>query len=282
MVGGDSLRRPALRPGWYPGAAREVKELLDSWSADLRCLQAKAAVSPHAGWHYSGRMAAKALASLGPCDTIAIVGGHLGPSDPLLCAPETRFQTVGAVIEADTELREALFAELREQGFPPLAQDDEADNSVEVLLPLVAALHPGSKVLWLRCPPRPEAKELGAALGRASAILGIRTACVGSTDLTHYGRAYGFSPMGLGPEAETWVRKVNDKAFVDSLLAMDSEACLATSRKKACSCSAGAAAAAIGFALETGATEARLLEYGTSLDTIRAESFVGYVAIAFC
>ena len=106
-------------------------------------------------------------------------------------------------------------------------------------------------------------------------------ACVGSTDLTHYGPAYGFTPAGLGEKAEKWVKGTNDKAFIDALLDMNGDAVLALAAKKGSACSAGAAAAAIGFALETGSTEARLLAYSTSLEVRRDDSFVGYAAVAF-
>ena len=62
---------------------------------------------------------------------------------------------------------------------------------------------------------------------------------------------------------------------------MNGDAALSLAAKRGSACSAGAAAAAIGFALETGATEARLLAYSTSLEVRRDDSFVGYAAVAF-
>ena len=278
---GVTLRKAALEGGWYPRDGGELLRLLARWLPERVEGKAFAALAPHAGWIYSGKLSALAVASLRPSETIAVVGGHLGFRDPMLCAYEENFETTGGILETDSELRAALIVELRDSGLSAPLEDEEADNSVEVILPLVKALQPQARILWLRCPPRSDSKELGAALGRAAAFLGRKVSCIGSTDLTHYGPAYGFTPAGKGAEAEAWVRRVNDKAFVDALLDMNCESALLVARKHGSACSAGAAAAALGFALEAGATEASLLGYSTSLDVRRAESFVGYAALAF-
>jgi AmmeMemoRadiSam system protein B len=88
-------------------------------------------------------------------------------------------------------------------------------------------------------------------------------------------------PAGMGEKAEKWVKSVNDKAFIDALLDMNCEVALSHAVKKGSACSAGAAVAALSFAIEVGATEAELLDYATSLDIRQDDSFVGYAAIAF-
>lgn len=276
-----SLRALALPHGWYPRNSAEIDKLLADWTGGIEYRQAKAAICPHAGWYFSGRLAALAMASLEKSDTLAIIGGHLSQNSPILWAPEAFFEVPGGELEADTELYAALKAQLRGSGIDAPGPDRYADNCVEVLLPMVFSLHPGAKILWLRAPPRYESKELGACLARAAQDLGRRVACVGSTDLTHYGPAYGYTPMGLGEKAERWVKGSNDKTFIDALLAMNCELALTRAVKKDAACSAGAAIAALGFALESGASSGRLLEYSTSLDMRPDDSFVGYAAIAF-
>lgn len=281
MRTGDAKRKPALPRGWYPRDKEAIARSLDEWREGLKPRAAIAAISPHAGWSFSGRISAMAVAALAEAETIVVVGGHLSQNSPILYASETSFETVMGDREADTELLKALGDELRDSGIPSPLPDTNIDNSVEVLLPMVAYIQPKAKILWLRSPPHYGAKELGTALGRASATLGKKVGCVGSTDLTHYGPAYGFMPAGRGEKAEKWVRGVNDKAFIDALLDMNCEAALAHAVKKGSACSAGAAVTALGFALEAGATEALLLEYATSLEVRPDDSFVGYAALAF-
>lgn len=276
-----SRRRMALPHGWYPRNVTEIDSLLGEWMQGERSREAKAAVCPHAGWFFSGRLAALAIADLEEVDTLAIIGGHLSPNSPILYAPEDSFEVPGGELQADQELFAAFKAQLRDSGIGAPEPDRYMDNGVEVLLPMVASLHRGARILWLRTPPRYESKELGACLARASANLGRRVACVGSTDLTHYGPAYGFTPMGLGEKAERWVSGTNDKAFIDALLEMNCELALTRAVKKDAACSSGAAIAALGFALESGASSAKLLGYSTSLDLRPDDSFVGYAAIVF-
>jgi hypothetical protein len=149
------------------------------------------------------------------------------------------------------------------------------------LLPLIAALVPGARVLWLRVPNDPFSLEIGVALHEAASALGRELYCLGSTDLTHYGPNYGFSPKGRGPAAESWVRNINDRRFIDALIAMDGKEALRLGEAERSACSSGGAAAALAFALAAGCSRAELLEYATSLDQRRDDSFVGYASVAF-
>lgn len=282
MVPDSEIRRPVLPEGWYPGSRAQVVSTLETWCGSVEAgKDALAVVAPHAGWFFSGRTAARAISQLAAADTVVVAGGHLAQGSPILYAPENAVETPLGMLETDAPLLSALFDALRDAGIPPPQPDTRADNSVEVLLPMVAYFQPGARLIWLRCPPRQDSKELGAALSTAAVALGRKVACIGSTDLTHYGPNYGFMPAGSGEKAERWVRSINDKAFIDALLAMNAETALSLALKRYSACSAGAALAALGYAISSGAAEARLVEYTTSLEMHEADSFVGYAGIAF-
>jgi AmmeMemoRadiSam system protein B len=126
--------------------------------------------------------------------------------------------------------------------------------------------------------------EAGKDISRLAAALKKKINVLGSTDLTHYGRNYGFMPQGTGEEALRWMREVNDAAFIKAVEAGNSEEALRRAEKDLSSCSAGAVLGAMGFAEEEKLAKARLLEYGTSADMQKDEvpsSFVGYAAFAF-
>ena len=75
-----------------------------------------------------------------------------------------------------------------------MLEDRERDNTVEIQLPFLRYLAPKVMALGMRAPPSAQAVALGEAVARTAAALGRRVAVAGSTDLTHYGSNYGFSP----------------------------------------------------------------------------------------
>jgi hypothetical protein len=115
----------------------------------------------------------------------------------------------------------------------------------------------------------------------AARAAGIRVAVVGSTDLTHYGPNYGFAPRGSDARAVDWVKNVNDRRFIEALLAMDEAGALARANGERSACSAGGAVAAMAFARESGASRGELIDYRTSRDVFPGESFVGYAAVVY-
>lgn len=272
-------RRRVLPDGWYPSSASEVEDLVAEWRSDLPPKGALAAIAPHAGWAFSGPLAAKAALSLAEAETIAVIGGHLPSGYPVLIAEEDSFETPLGPIQANLELAAGL-REAAHAASIRVEADRSADNTVEIQLPILKALYPQARLLWLRAPASGAAIRLGEALSGAAAALGSSLVCLGSTDLTHYGPDYGFEPAGRGPSAEAWAREESDQPFIDALLAMDPEAALSKGEDGA-ACSSGAAATALAFAAERGAVHPRLLGRGSSLDLRRAPSFVGYCAVGF-
>jgi MEMO1 family protein len=272
------VRRRSLPPGWYPGTPAEtlraIQEMAPPPTAPAgACV---AGVVPHAGWGFSGAVALEVLSRLASSiDTMVIIGGHLGPSDGILCAFEDAYETPLGSIPADLE----LLSRLREA--VPMEEDRHADNTVEVQLPFLRHLAPHARCLGLRAPPSDDAQALGRGIAAAARSLGRRVAVAGSTDLTHYGPSYGFSPMGAGEQAHAWVRDVNDRRLIESLCAMNAEAALELALRERSACSVGGAVAALAFARELGATSGALVRYLTSLDMHPSESFVGYAGIVY-
>jgi AmmeMemoRadiSam system protein B len=178
----------------------------------------------------------------------------------------------------DTELRDAL------KGETGGGEDRYRDNTVEVLLPMVHFFLPQAKILWLRLPADRSSFETGKLLARTAGALGRKLAVLGSTDLTHYGENYGFSPQGRGAGALRWVREQNDRAFIDAVEAGSPEKILQRAEQDRSSCSPGAVLGALGFAQSSRCAPVRLLSYGTSAGAAAdqvPDSFVGYAAFGF-
>jgi AmmeMemoRadiSam system protein B len=272
------VRKRFLPPGWYPETAEQTRREIEGLMASARFsdASARAGIMPHAGWHFSGRLALEVLSALSRgIDTIVIIGGHLRSTDRILCCFEDAYETPLGEIPADVRLRETLGRGL------DVAEDRERDNTVEVQLPLLRWLAPHAMALGMRAPPSSLAADLGGAIAEAAAALGRRVAVAGSTDLTHYGRNYDFAPAGGGAGALEWVRDVNDRRILESMLALDIDAALDRAARERSACSIGGAAAAMSFARAMGARSGRLVGYMTSHDVHPGESFVGYAGILF-
>ena len=127
----------------------------------------------------------------------------------------------------------------------------------------------------------PRRAEWAPGLVELAGEQGKTMVCFGSTDLTHYGPNYGFMPRGSGAAALDWVRKTNDRGFVDAALAMDIETMLDHAERNHSACSAGGAAAAAAACRALGAGRGYLADYYTSHDIMPGDSFVGYAGIVF-
>ncbi|GHV73719.1 hypothetical protein AGMMS49940_10210 [Spirochaetia bacterium] len=279
-----------LPPGWYPQTSGGVSQFLAKIPrnnpADGTAL---AAAAPHAGWYYSGAIAARALLSLKrDADTVVIIGGHLPGGMPPLLTAEDAVETPLGEMPVDKEFRAALERSLSTlfQGSNGLCSkvqsDRSADNTVEVQLPLAHYFFPKARLIALRLPADIRSLEAGKEIARIGRELGRRPVVLGSTDLTHYGTNYGYSPKGGGEKALAWVRDVNDANFIAAVKAGNPEAILDRAEADRSACSAGAVLGALGFA-QGAVLGAELLAYGTSADASPGEipdSFVGYGA--FC
>jgi AmmeMemoRadiSam system protein B len=177
-----------------------------------------------------------------------------------LFAEEEGVETPLGTIPMDSEFRDML---RRELGGGP---DRYQDNTVEVQVPLVRYFFPGAKLLWMRLPGEIGSLEAGKEIARIGALLKRDTVVLGSTDLTHYGDHYDFTPRGRGRQALDWVKKVNDAAFISAVLSGNPRRILERAGQDRSACSVGAVLGALGFAQARGAERAELLAYKTSLD----------------
>ena len=272
------IRRRKLSAGWYPETGEATEEVLQDWCCrDFEKPRSRAVVVPHAGWTFSGRLAFDTLSTLERSKTVVVVGGHLSSASPLLVAPEDAYETPLGIVETDLQLREYIL-----QNFET-APDEDSENSVEVVMPMLKYLNPDARAVWLRVGPNSDlVQRLSQALAEVALHQdGSDITVIGSTDLTHYGPAFGFTDHGLGEEAHAWVRESNDATMIEKLAHMDAQGIVECSIRDRSACSAGAAAVAVGYARAVGCDDAELIGYHTSYDCRAADSFVGYAGITY-
>jgi hypothetical protein len=155
------------------------------------------------------------------------------------------------------------------------------DNTIEVQLPFVKHFFPTAAIVPVGVPPSALAQTMGTTAVDVASKLGLVIKVIGSTDMTHYGPNYGFTPGGAGEAAHDWVKQTNDPKAIKAMVSMDADAIVAQGLKNHNLCCAGAAAAAATASKAMGAARGIQLDYTTSYEKNPGDSFVGYSGILF-
>jgi len=279
-----SRRSRTLPRGWYPvdkkECQREIESFLEGWSPSVSLKTVRGGIVPHAGWYFSGKLAARVfhlLKSKGKADLIVLYGGHLGPEDPTRMVMENSWETPFGDMEMDTEFARSLMKGIEVKTESPAS----GDNTMEIQLPMIKYFFPDAKLLAIRSPSSLKAETLGEEVARLANEKGVAILAIGSTDLTHYGPNYGFVRKGIGPSALKWVKDENDRSFIDRALRMDAKGLIRHAEENDSACSAGAAASAMVTCRAMGAEKGNLIDYYTSYDIMPDDSFVGYAGILY-
>lgn len=282
-----NIRKSRFSGTWYPDTSgaceKEIRQFLqEGKTGNSPPANPKGGIVPHAGWYFSGSIACHVIHALTQGetpDTVVIFGMHLHPDSSPCMMPkgawETPFGPLPVQEELAAELEKAFSLKIETMSrFAP-------DNTIELQLPFVKYFFPDVKILALGVPPADISLGIAKKITEIASVLKLRLRVIGSTDLTHYGNNYGFAPKGSGPEALDWVRRENDRHFIDAVLSMNPAQVIQEGLSRHNACCAGAAAAALTAAKELGAVRAESLAYATSHDRHPSDSFVGYAGIVF-
>ncbi|ACL05785.1 protein of unknown function DUF52 [Desulfatibacillum aliphaticivorans] len=280
------IRRAQFMGSWYPASENECREKIEDFIADLPQVKPEVkrigGIVPHAGWVYSGKIAAQVIAALkknNPPDVIAVFGMHLGPRHPNFIMASGAWETPFGPLAIAEDVAGQLAKGFRFEIESP--DRHVQDNTIELQLPFIKYFFPDVRIVPIGVPPVSRSLAIGEAFVDIARHFGYTAKVIGSTDLTHYGANYGFSPVGSGPKAIQWVKNENDKKLVERIEAMDPQGVIDQAMENSNACCGGAAAAAMAAAKSLGAEKSQILAYSTSCDVVPNESFVGYVGAIF-
>lgn len=272
------VRTSPIAGRWYPADAQHLAAQVDRYMAEARLPAIEGNVigvmAPHAGYQYSGPVAAYAFATLRglqPELAVVISPMHYPYAAPLLTTAHSAYATPLGDIPVDVAALSALDETLRGvlgHGMTRIANDEE--HSLEIELPFLQRVLAGEfKLLpvMVRDPSRRTAQALGEAL--ASILSGRRSILVASTDLSH------FYPQRVAKVLDDEVLKAVANFNPGGVLEVEEQG-------RGFACGRGALAAVMWAARALGADQARLLHYATSADvTGDTSSVVGYGAAVF-
>lgn len=184
------IHRAEMAGSWYPGDAAELAQIVDKMLAAAAPADGDpiALVVPHAGYAYSGPVAAYGFKQLEgkPYDVAVVVASdHQQPlSNPISVWTEGGFETPLGVVPVDTELARALVAASPRITFDPAAF--EGEHVIEIELPFLQRACPACSVVpvLMSADDDETIKTLAEALLKA--LPGRRAVVIASSDLSHY------------------------------------------------------------------------------------------------
>ncbi|NJE25711.1 MEMO1 family protein [Thermococcus sp. MV5] len=286
------LRYPTVAGSFYP-TGEELNMMLEEFFKDLgepgEKRKITAGVAPHAGYVFSGFTASrtyKAIYEDGLPETFVVIGpNHTGLGSPVAIYPEGEWTTPMGEIKVDGDLAKAIAKHSEIADLDEFAHKYE--HSIEVQIPFIQYISKKTeeevKVVPITLGLQDEevAEDLGKAIFEASQELGRDIVVIASTDMMHYGYAYGYVPFRARGEDLLGRIREWDFRVIQKILEFDHEEMFDEIRKiNHTMCGPGGVAAAIVFSRLAGAVEAEVLHYTTSFEVSRStDAVVGYVSV---
>ncbi|MGA9150152.1 MAG: MEMO1 family protein [Candidatus Nitrosopolaris sp.] len=283
MIKGNR-RAPAVAGIFYPSDARELYQLIELSfkeqrfgpghlppSEEFNRRRIYGIVSPHAGYVYSGAVAANGYYETSSMnfDRIVMIGpNHYGIGTGLATVRNGIWETPLGEVEVDSEMASQIAENSGILDFDELAHS--RDHCLEVQLPFLQYIKKNQfKIvpIIMIMQDKVTASEIGESI--ASSTRNLNTLLIASSDFTHY------EPNG---EAH---RK--DDELIKAILSLDISNFYTTfERLNVSACGYGAIASIMTAAKALGATKGELLRYATSGDVMGdTNNVVGYASIIF-
>ncbi|MDE1853018.1 MAG: AmmeMemoRadiSam system protein B [Thaumarchaeota archaeon] len=277
------VRKPAVAGQFYPSDPKELSDLIDDCydhplgpgkkpPAPREEASVVSVVSPHAGFIYSGPVAAHSylhVSSLVDPELIVVVApNHYGIGSGVSTYKEGVWETPLGRVRVDSEAAGLLADAADIVMFDP--DSHRLEHSLEVQLPFLQRIYGDSVPLLpvsLLFQDIDTAKVVSAALYKA--IRHRKAVLVASSDLTHY-----------EPAAEA---RRKDTALLGQVLKMDLEGFYSTLEElNVTACGYGAIATVMEASRSLGLKNPELLKYASSGDTSGDNlQVVGYGALRF-
>lgn len=259
---------------WYPGDPVRLRDDIEKYLADARMGVIDAGVTgiiaPHAGYVYSGPVAAHAYkaAKRGSFDVVVLIGpSHRAYFRGASIYDGEGYETPLGITPVDRSLAEKIVE--YGDGFVSLVPDDRLpENSLEIQVPFMQVafgMVPFVPILMGTQDPatcRAVADAIIQGVGDRQALV------IASSDFSHY-HSYD-KAVTMDSAALAYIEKMDDEGFLRGIESGMFEAC-----------GAGPVAVAMMVTRKRGADTVRILKYMNSGDITEDKSgVVGYAAVA--
>ena len=288
------IRKASVAGQFYEGDKRDLEQSIRKCFLDERGPGAlpkispgkngiKGVVVPHAGYIYSGAVAAHSyyyLANSGFADTFIILGpNHTGYGSGVSLMTEGLWETPLGIVPINEPLAKQLSKDI-------IDKDESAhryEHSIEVQLPFLQFSAGNKKFdfvpICMAMQDFQTSEEVGNIIADAIKKSKKEIAIVASSDFSHAGFNYMSMPPA-GMRVDKYAEK-QDKLAMDQIIKMNPKGLIETVEKNNITmCGYGPVAAMLTASKLLGAKQVELLKYGTSYEVQPSSSCVGYGALA--
>ena len=276
------MRKPAVAGSFYDGSAAGLRRQIEDCfkhplgpgalpgSAMVVGRRILGLVSPHAGYIYSGPVAANGffqIAAEGKPQTVVILGpNHRGLGAAVAVGGQDAWQTPLGSVEIDVEVGQAIVSATRWARLDDLAHSME--HSIEVQVPFLQYIYEnGFRIVPISMLRQDweVSRELGRAV--AAALKGKNAVIIASSDFSHY-------------ESQSMASK-KDHLALEAILNLEPERLEETVISHSITmCGPGPVMSMLTACKALGSKKARLLRYATSGDITGDHSqVVGYASV---
>lgn len=267
-------RKPAVAGSFYPGNASALSKMigtyLDDAAKEAHAVDGRICgiISPHAGYIYSGPVAAYGYRLLEgrSYDGFAIFApSHRGRFKGASVMPEGYYSTPLGDVEVDSDLAGAI---LEDEYFGYLRDIDELEHSLEVQVPFLQTVAHNFKIVPVVMGTTDPAlcAEMGETVARCIMSSGKNYCIIISTDLSHY---------------HSYDKAVSmDSKFIEAVGSFDLKMIQeVVNSGRAEACGEGAVLAGLSACRRLGAEQVQVLKYMNSGDTAGSrDQVVGYMS----
>jgi len=274
-MGMKEIREPIFAGSWYPGEteilSRDVRRYLENAKKEKLEGEIVALISPHAGYIYSGQVAAYAykLIEGKVFDSVVVVApSHRALFKGASLYDRGGYRTPLGVVPIDTELSQKMMERRKEIQFLPEAHSQE--HSIEIQIPFLQVVLKSFRLIpivmepywsWETC------QSLASAI--AETVRGKNVLLIASSDLSHF---------------HSYDEAVKlDKIVLNHIERFDPEGLDRDLRSNRCEACGGGPVISIMLAAKAlGANQGKVLKYLNSGDVTGDRSrVVGYAAGVF-
>lgn len=271
------VRKPAVAGAFYPANPSELKEMIKDFFNNAKLTKQTdkkltGLIVPHAGYIYSGGVAAysyKAIQNPDEIETVIILGlSHRAPLRGISVFQGTAYETPLGILTIDEEIATELID--ADEGIVFSESAHAAEHSIEVQLPFIQTLFKNVKIVTaLFGYPDPVATQKFVDkvvdIAKRKKLL-----IIASSDFSHYHDYKTAQKM--------------DKSAIDSILKLSVKELMAKNQNKDAElCGIYPVLALLQIMEKLGAVDAKLLHSANSGDVPYGgkDQVVGYAAIAF-